>query len=369
MEKPQKRLILFMPSMDGGGVEKNLILVSNYLSKYLKNISLITYGRKFNTKFNKSINIINAGKNYKKNANKYYKYYVCLKILFQEALKKPKISVFAFQANIYCIILSIILGFKLIVRSNSSPSGWTKNYIKNTIFKILLKYPEFVIVNSYHFKNELKKKFNISSRAIYNPLNKKEIIKKSEVKFKLNFFSSKKDLKIINISRFTEQKDHLTLLKAFKIINTKINSKLLIMGYGPNESIIKEYVKKNKLNKIVKIIKYQDNPYKFLKRADLFVLTSLYEGLPNVLLEAMVLKKFVISSNCPTGPKEILNNEKYGLLFKMKNHIELAKKIYLYKKNRSIYNKKIDLGFKSLNRFNFENNCKKYLLLVKKITN
>ena len=64
MEKPQKRLILFMPSMDGGGVEKNLILVSNYLSKYLKNISLITYGRKFNTKFNKSINIINAGKNY-----------------------------------------------------------------------------------------------------------------------------------------------------------------------------------------------------------------------------------------------------------------------------------------------------------------
>ena len=53
MEKPQKRLILFMPSMDGGGVEKNLILVSNYLSKYLKNISLITYGRKFNTKFNK----------------------------------------------------------------------------------------------------------------------------------------------------------------------------------------------------------------------------------------------------------------------------------------------------------------------------
>ena len=141
------------------------------------------------------------------------------------------------------------------------------------------------------------------------------------------------------------------------------------MGYGPNESIFKEYVRKNKLNKIVKIIKYQDNPYKFLKRADLFVLTSLYEGLPNVLLEAMVLKKFVISSNCPTGPKEILNNEKYGLLFKIKNHIELAKKIYLYKKNRGIYNKKIDLGFKSLNRFNFENNCKKYLLLVKKITN
>jgi len=369
MEKPQKKLILFMPSMDGGGVEKNLVLISNYLSKYIKNILLITYGRKFNTKFNKNINIINAGKNYKKNANKYYKYYVCLKILFQEALKKPRISVFAFQANIYCIILSIILDFKLIVRSNSSPSGWSKSYIKNTIFKILLKYPKFIIVNSYHFKNELKKKFNISSNVIYNPLNKKEILKKSNSKFKLDFFSSKNDLKIINISRFTDQKDHLTLLKGFKIINTKINSKLLIIGYGPNKSLIKEYIRKNKLNKIVKIIKYQDNPYKFLKKADLFILTSLYEGLPNVILEAMFLKKFVISSNCPTGPKEILNNEKYGFLFKMKNHEELAKKIYLYKKNRNIYKKKINLGFKSLYRFDFENNCKKYLLLVKKIIN
>ena len=77
MEKPQKKLILFMPSMDGGGVEKNLILVSNYLSKYLKNISLITYGRKFNTKFNKSINIINAGKNYKKNPNLQGRLVVC----------------------------------------------------------------------------------------------------------------------------------------------------------------------------------------------------------------------------------------------------------------------------------------------------
>ena len=67
MEKNQKRLILFMPSMDGGGVEKNLIVVSNFLSKSIKNLTLITFDDKFNNKFLKKIKIINYKKKSKKN--------------------------------------------------------------------------------------------------------------------------------------------------------------------------------------------------------------------------------------------------------------------------------------------------------------
>ena len=85
-------------------------------------------------------------------------------------------------------------------------------------------------------------------------------------------------------------------------------------------------------------LKYQENPYKFIRSSDLFILTSKYEGLPNVLLEAMVLKKFIISSNCPTGPSEILNNGKYGFLFKVGDHKELARLIMKYNKNHKRYN-------------------------------
>ena len=60
-----------------------------------------------------------------------------------------------------------------------------------------------------------------------------------------------------------------------------------------------------------------DNPFPIIKKADLFVLSSKYEGLPNVLLEAATLKKFIISSNCPTGPKEILMNGKGGFILKL----------------------------------------------------
>ena len=82
MDKIEKKLIIFMPAMEGGGVEKNIILISNYLSKYIKNITLITYDKRFNNKFEKNIEILNHTKN-KEIRSKYYKYFFCnLQYLF-----------------------------------------------------------------------------------------------------------------------------------------------------------------------------------------------------------------------------------------------------------------------------------------------
>ncbi len=356
-----------MPAMEGGGVEKNIIIITNYLSKFLKRIVLITFDNKFNNKFKKNIKIINYKKKNNKNYSKYFKYLACISILIKEIIKDKNLAVFAFQANIYSIILSKIFNFNLIIRSNSSPTGWTKNIIKNYIFKKFFQYPNSIIVNSKNFKNEIDKKFNIKSSLIYNPLNKFEILKQSKKNVNIKIFKNKNSLKIINIARFTDQKDHLTLLKAFKKVSKKINCELLIIGYGSNELKIKNYIRDNSLIGKIKILKYQENPYKFIRSSDLFILTSKYEGLPNVLLEAMVLKKFIISSNCPTGPSEILNNGKYGFLFKVGDHKELARLIMKYNKNHKRYNRKIFLGYKSLNKFSFESNCKKYINEIKKI--
>ena len=88
MEKIKKRLIIFMPSIDGGGVEKNLFIISNFLSSKLNDIILITFDSRFNKKFKNKIRIINAVKKPKKKYSKYYKYFNCLKILFYETIKK-----------------------------------------------------------------------------------------------------------------------------------------------------------------------------------------------------------------------------------------------------------------------------------------
>ena len=364
MENIQKKLIIFMPSMDGGGVEKNIILISNFLSKYFIDITLITFGKKFNKRFNKSIKIINSKFDPKKKYSKYFKYLICILLLIKEIFKSKNTLLFCFQANMYCIILSKIFNFKIVVRSNSSPSGWSKNFLKNIIFTNLFKIPKFVIVNSHYFKKELDKKFRIKGTMIYNPLNKKEILLKSKKNVNLNFFK-KNELKLINIARFTNQKDHLTLLKGVNKIKNLIKIKLLIIGYGSNEMEIKNYIEENNLKKIVKVIGYQDNPFKYLILADALVLTSLFEGLPNVILEALCLKKFVISTDCPTGPKEILSNGKYGHLFKIKDYNQLSSFLLKYNQNKKYFNKKAIQGYKSLERFNYENNCKKYLKVIK----
>ena len=364
MEKIQKKLIIFMPSIDGGGVEKNLFIISNFLSNKIKNVTVITFDDRFKSQFNKNIKLLNIINKPKKKYTKYHKYLRCLLSLLIE-VKKEKCLVFAFQANVYCCILSLIFNFKLITRSNSSPSGWNKNFFKNLLFKFLLKVPKKIIVNSKDFKREIDRKFNIKTKVIYNPLNKKEIKKLSNKKFKISFFKNSK-IKAINIARFTDQKDHMTLLEAVLIlIKKKIDIKLLIIGYGANKIKMKNFILQNKISENVKIINFQKNPYKYLKKSNLFILTSIYEGLPNVLLEAMVLKKFIISSNCPTGPREILKNGKLGMLFKIGDDKDLCNKILNFNNKIKSNNKITNRAYRSLSRFDYKFNCEEYFKIVK----
>jgi len=360
-----KRLIIFMPSVEGGGVEKNLFIISNYLAENLDGIKLISANKNIKKLLHKKIDFIHPKSNFWINKKRKLKYLICLWFLLKEIIKNREVVVLSFQANIYSIFLSKLLGITIISRSNSSPSGWSKNIIKKIIFKFILNKADKIIVNSYDFKKELNNLFNLKPICIYNPLNKNQIIKLSNKKIKNNYFNNKKKLNIINIGRFTDQKDHITLIKAINLLQNKISMKVLIIGKGVNKEYMSFNITKYKLNKIIKIIPFQKNPFPYLKKSNLFILTSTFEGLPNVLLESQVLKKFIISSNCPTGPREILNNGKYGYLFKISDHIELSKKILLYYKNRKKLQKMINLGYKNLNRFDYNLNLKKYLNIVK----
>ena len=112
------------------------------------------------------------------------------------------------------------------------------------------------------------------------------------------------------------------------------------------------------------MIDLKKNPFPYLKKSDAFILTSIYEGLPNVLLEALTLKKLIISSNCPTGPKEILDNGKGGLIFKMNNKTDLYKKIIFFINNKSKCQKLVNHGHQRLTRFDYQKNLEKYLTLL-----
>ncbi len=356
----QKKIILFMPSVEGGGVEKNFFIIANYLAKKLDKVFLITAEKNLENNL-KNIDIIYPQSNFWRNKGRIRKYLVCIFNLIQILIKNKNILVFSFQANLYAIFVCKILNTKIISRSNSSPTGWSNNFFKKLLYKIGLNLADKLIVNSIEFKNEMKKKFSVDPIHIYNPLNQKEIINLSKKKVKKIFKNDA--LKIINVGRLVDQKDQITLLKALKNLKYKINYNLIIIGRGKNKDIIENYTRQNKINKFVKVF-YTSNPFPYIKDSDLFVLSSTFEGLPNVLLEAITLKKFVISSDCPTGPREILDNEKGGFLFKVGDYESLSKKITQYTKNKKSLEKKIKYSNKRLIRFDYKKNLNKYLKVV-----
>ena len=357
----QKKLVIFIPSIEGGGVEKNLFIISKYLKDKIKNISVITLSNRYKNRF-VGINFISPKANFWSKIGRRKKFFVGLFLLFLEILKDRNILVFSFQGNVYCTLLCKLLGIKIIVRSNSAPDGWSQNKLKYLIFKYVLGSADKIIVNSLDFKKKFKTTFKIHAECIYNPLNKNEIIKKSKIKNKFKF--DKKKLNIINVGRYTDQKDQLTILKAVNRIKKKIKLNLLIVGRGVEKEKLTNFINENNLSRQVQLINFQKNPFNLIKSSDVFILSSLYEGLPNVLLESQVLKKFIISSNCPTGPREILLNGRAGFLFNVGDYIKLSNLILYYSKNRKSLSKKILIGYKNLNRFDQNKNLNMYYKLI-----
>ena len=361
-----RNVIVFIPSIEDGGVEKNLFLISNYLKRNNIPVEILSCSLNMSKNFIKGIKFIGTKNKFWINKNRFFKYSICLLILFLNLLlRKEKPLIFAFQANIYTIFIAKILNVKIITRSNSAPAGWTKNLYKKTIYKYLIKFADDVIVNSLEFKKSFEKLFKKKVICIYNPFDKFFINNKIKLKIKKTFFK-KGFLNIISIGRLTDQKDHLTLLKSINLLKRNFKLRLIIIGKGETENSLQNFIIKNNLQSQVKLLGYLNNPYPHLKKSDIVVLPSRFEGLPNVLLEAQYLKKYIISTDCPTGPREILLNGKAGDLIKVGDYKRLSYLIRNFKKRKKIINNMINVGFKNFNRFDYNLNCNKYFDVIKK---
>ena len=354
-------LIIFIPSIEGGGVEKNLFYITKYIQSKFKNVYLIT-ANKFNQNlFGKNVKLITPNTNYFNNKNRFVKSIVCTYLLIKN-FKKRNALILSLQSNFFSIISSKAINAKIIIRLNTSPEKYISNIYKKIIFKLLYSLADEIIVNSYDFKKNLYKNFYLNSKVILNP------IKINKTRKKIDFFKNFKGLKIISIGRLTNQKNQIILLKALYLLKNKFRTKfkLYLIGRGYNYNLLKNYISQNKLQKNIKLAGYKKNASDYIKSSDLLILPSNYEGLPNTLIEAQVASVPIISSNCPTGPKEILMNGRLGELFRPGDYKDLCKKIYNYYKNRNLLKRKSILAKKYLYRFDYKKNLNKYMLIIDK---
>lgn len=165
-----------------------------------------------------------------------------------------------------------------------------------------------------------------------------------------------KDDYIISVGRLDNySKDYYTLLKGFKgAKGRRLTEKLYILGEGEERRLIESWIDELDLkNDVILLGKYR-NPYPWIKNAKLFVHSSRFEGLPTVLIEALICGVPVISSDCPTGPKEILLDGKIGKLYTIGDYKTLSDEICMLVKNRGKYEEYRKLSFKRAQDFRKE---------------
>lgn len=151
-------------------------------------------------------------------------------------------------------------------------------------------------------------------KVIYNPIITSELLEKSRQPVTHPWFESGEIPIILGVGRLELQKDFPTLIRAFAQVREQQLCRLVILGTGKDRQMLQNLVKELNLEKDVAFLGFVDNPYAYLAKAKVYVLSSAWEGFGNVLVEAMAVNTPVIATNCPSGPREILAGGKYGFL-------------------------------------------------------
>ena len=354
----KKRVVIRSGSLRMGGLERVLIEVLQTINKEKYNISLVIdddcgeadifkkdipkeidyYFLKSETLM-KKISFYRERKNnllYKGLYNFYLSYskYIACKNMEKLVEKFGKIDVLIdFDAGAAKYIERIKANKKIVWIHNSIPSLKKKKDKIERFGKRLANYDKIVAICD-EMKEELISIYPYLKDKvvrIYNPFNFERIEKLSEDRSELK----DEDIKLLNedyclaISRLDIlQKDYLTLIKAFALLKERgIEKKLYIIGDGPSKNQIQEYIDKYNLKSQIKLLGRYKNPYIWLKNSDFFIHSSKFEGFGLVLVEAGILEKLVVASNCKVGPCEILGYGKNGILFKVGDEKELATKL------------------------------------------
>jgi glycosyltransferase involved in cell wall biosynthesis len=323
MSFKQNKIVFVVNSLARGGAERVLVTLLNKLIE-TQECFVILIEDIIDYEIDERIKIIQLNEN--PNANGLVKLFKLPILAFRlsRIIKKYKFTnVFSLltRANYINIISNIFQTHKIIISEHSFLShqyGYRdmKSFINKLLVTSLYKFADKIITVSKSSQYDMKKNFNIhNTKVIYNPIDL-ELIQKQRSKtidIDLTKFT------FVTIGRLDEGKNHKLIIDSIKDIDVN----LLIIGDGILRKDLEEYVIKLKLENRVFLLGEQANPFKYLSNADCFVFGSNHEALPMVILEALACSLPIISTDCQSGPREILAPNS-DITFQLKDKIALA---------------------------------------------
>ncbi len=343
----KKNISILNTSLTSGGAEKVISLLLKELVKDF-NVTLILFYNDIHFPIPKEVNLeLLSSTNH--DIPFYAKAINVIKFTYRynNVIKKRKIdyavSFLAFP-NLLTGIVSVLNSKpKTFISERGFPSDNTSSklshYISKVFYPLLYNRCDKLFSNSVHINNDLRENFGVKipMEIIYNPIEKplKVISPKT--------LNNNSPLNIITAGTLNKRKNQIMIIKAVENLN--FNFKLSILGGGELKDFLTNEINSRNLNNKVSLIGKVKNVNDYLVESNCFVLSSFTEGFPNALLEAMAIGLPAISTNCLSGPLELLNNNKpvnihdgefykaqYGILVNNDDHVGL-KKALIYLQN------------------------------------
>ena len=367
----RKRIFFLIPVLNGGGAERNIINIIKNLHNPDYDFTVVTgnMGGNLESELGKDVKIINMDK-----STILGLFLGIKKVLKQE---KPDILVSALPHMNTISMMAKSFSFsktKMVLTEHTTVSSLSTT-ARSLLKRLEVRFVLPILMKTYYRASDkiicvsegVKEDLSLivgklaQMQVIYNPVFDESILNlaKGSLGEDQYIFQGAYPV-IIAVGRLVKAKDYPNLLNAFKKVLSIKKAILLILGEGPEEKYLKNLVNQLKIYNDVVFLGFKKNPYKYMAHSALFVLSSKREGFGNVIVEAMACGTPVVSTNCKSGPLEIIEDGVNGLLVVPENHIDLADAILKVLNNPDLANKLSLNGFERSKYFSIEKSVKEY---------
>ncbi len=235
-------------------------------------------------------------------------------------------AVFAVKRSGGAVRVAIRVGMPISVALGRR--AWPKRWLRRGFIRYCYRRADVIIANSSDVARDVVEVTGVDENKVVfipNPTVAETIYERAREPVSHPWFQENKVPVILGIGRLAPQKDFLTLLQAFARLRSRRPCRLVILGEGKQRRLLESKAREWGIDEHVSLPGFVENPFAYLARADLFVLSSAWEGSPNVLIEALALGVPAVAADCGSGPREILQNGRYGPLVPVGDAKAMAK--------------------------------------------
>lgn len=320
MNDASSHIALFVPSLRGGGAERVMLSLASAFSERRHKVDLVLVNAEgpYLLEVPSKVRIVNLG------ASRVIASLFSLMCYLRQEKPDAMISALS-HANIVAILACRIarINTRLVVSEHSTLTSSVKNQNlrRGRWLPLLMRrfypYADAVVAVSTGVADDLAKIISFPReriRVIYNPIFSEHLLELAKKETQEPWFASAMPPVLLAAGRLTQAKAFEILISAFAKLRKKRHVRLMILGEGSEHSTLQNLIDESDLHESVMLAGFKNNPIAYMKRAAIFVLSSRWEGFGNVLVEAMACGTPVISTDCPSGPAEILENGKWGRL-------------------------------------------------------